>query len=124
MLSSLAADGNGGGTQFSEDVVKSTTDLWETCSWKAWNRPGNNNDDDGPHDDLEDEVAEFEAQLRCPTTPVSADDSLYEESNTAGTSEPPKKKGRGAYSDMNERFSKSTEKDGKITATCNHCSTT
>ncbi|GAV08601.1 hypothetical protein RvY_18266 [Ramazzottius varieornatus] len=85
-----------------------------------WNRPRNNNDVDGPHDDLEDEVAQFEAQLRSPTTPVSAADSLYEESNIVGTSEPPKKKGTGAHSDMNEHFTKSTGKYGKITAKCNY----
>ncbi|GAV00561.1 hypothetical protein RvY_11388-2 [Ramazzottius varieornatus] len=89
-----------------------------------WNRPRNNNDDDGPHDDLEDEAAEFEAQLRSPTTPVSAADSLSEESNTVSTSEPAEEKGKGAYSGINENFTKSTGKDGKITAKCNYCSTT
>ena len=94
---------------------------------RSWSQQQRDDDDDVRYDDLQDEVAAFEEELWSPVTPLSNVESIHEQSSAAGTSALPaetKKKGKGEHSDMNEHFTKSVGNDGKVTARCNHCSTT
>ncbi|GAU99977.1 hypothetical protein RvY_10906 [Ramazzottius varieornatus] len=91
---------------------------------RSWNRQKSDEEDDGHHEALYDEVADFEAELLGPTTPLSTVESFPEELTAADTVQPPtgtKKKGKATHSDMNDHFMKSVGKDGKTTAKCNYC---
>ncbi|GAV09550.1 hypothetical protein RvY_19065 [Ramazzottius varieornatus] len=91
---------------------------------RSWNRQQSDEEDDGHHDALHDEVADFEAELLGPTAPLSTVESFPEELTAGDTVQLPtgtKKKGKATHSDMNDHFRKSVGKDRKTTAKFNYC---